>query len=424
MNATHSFVNASNSSELTASLRALCNQEADSAAFGAIHLSSPAEVESPGENLTPAMRQWVATHIAGQRRLAWGEVEARARSIRVEQIDGIVLEIEKDRIERNKFQRMADAVNAFTLRHRALTETIETLKRECQDIRQAEGGRDCKTTSLTFEAGILLPLILLPESFLNFGSIRLMPLVPSDFVALAITLFVGIAMGVAAHMLGIFSRRKRYYMHPTDKEKRATGYMTLAYGLTAFVLAIGVISVARYYYVVPRIQDAILRGMPVPSLPGSVASLLLGNMIALTVGAAVAFRLNDPNEQYQEKALELAKRRRQLDKWRARELTPVIEAAVESAARDLQIAQNRDKQMATATGYGALRKLVAETQAEDAAIIGHLESYRGELARAISVRNPRFHFRKLMPALDRAESSRDIDLNEFLQLDLRLWRQA
>src|ERR1700721_267107 len=110
--------------ELATALRMLCKEESESAGRGPIQLSSAAEVEAPGENLTPAMRQWVASHIAGLRRLAWGGLEGQARSIRVEDIDGIVMEIEQDRIERAKEQRRANAVETFTRKHKALVETV------------------------------------------------------------------------------------------------------------------------------------------------------------------------------------------------------------------------------------------------------------------------------------------------------------
>src|ERR1019366_1935623 len=98
--AAYSSLDIAANSEMASALQDLCRNEADSVAHGSIQLTSGADIDAPGPNLTPAMRQWVSTHITSVRRGAWGELAAKARSIQVKNIDGIVLEIEEDRIDR------------------------------------------------------------------------------------------------------------------------------------------------------------------------------------------------------------------------------------------------------------------------------------------------------------------------------------
>jgi hypothetical protein len=402
-------------------LAAMCETEAKSAAVGPIKLTSEADLDAGGPNLTETMRRWLAGDIEAKRRLAWSELAMAARGIRVRDVEGIVLEIEEDRIDAKKHKDIARIIDDFNGRYAQKIADVTRLKYEYEEQRQLENNRDVKMPSLWLEWIILLALMI-PESYLNYSAFVRAWYIKTGFVALAITILVGVALAWAAFLLGLFALRARYYLHPTDRDKRFRGIWLLIGGTALLTFGLGAVAVARYYVVLTMITDAVMSGTSPPSVAVSVGTLLFGNLIGFLMGAAVTFLMNDPNERYWEKAKSWKKIERELNAAREKEVLRPVKNLEEAAELDRVKMKSRNNQMETSLEFPQFRSRVAQVVAKDDQIRALLGDYKASLAEAILTANPKFTFVKHSPRLDRGVSEQRVSLAEFRQLELRLWR--
>lgn len=281
-----------------------------------------------------------------------------------------------------------------------------------------EGGREAKTPSKWLEFGLLIPVVMIPEAMLNFESFRRAPIIQSDFMALGATILVGFGIAAAAYCIGLFVRQFNYFAEPDSEQRQRSGWPLWSFGSTALLVSLGSVAVARYYYLLPRIQEAIVLGGPVPNVPVSIGSLLFGNLICFLVGAVITFFLNDPNPEYADAAetqSRLAKKITRLKRTRVDAKLDKINAATKNK---YDAAATKATQMSGRPGYNQLRERMDRLSAKDAEVLGTLQEYRIALVNA----NPHLQFDKHIQAADDSDPSKRLTAEKFCGEQLQLNR--
>jgi hypothetical protein len=405
--------------------RSLIERAPDEAMRSSVNLTATGDKGTLSQGLTPAMNQWLASQVSPSRMAALAELEAQSRAIKIaNNVDGFLYEIKHDKIERERAEKRLDLLDSFNRKNKNLLEEVGRLQGEHDDLRASEGGRDAKLPNKWIEFGVLIPLILLPESLLNFESFRRAPIIQSDAMAVGATILVGIGIAAAAYCIGLYIRQFHYFSRPDDRYQQVAGWPLYTWGSSALSVSLGSVAVARYYYLLPKIQEAIVLGGSVPNLPVSIGGLLFGNLICFLVGAILTFFLNDPNPVFAAKAESLQKARRRLGVKSRKELDGELDVIDARAKREREEARRRADQMMNRPGYGQLQERLGRLTAKDSEIIGALNAYRGELVRAIHARGGDVDFEWRDPTGDRADPVTRVKPEAFLGIPLDLSRSV
>lgn len=403
----------------------LLNQVSHEAARSSVNLTAEGDKGTLSQGLTPTMNQWLSSLISPTRMAALAELDAQARGIKIaNNVDGLLYEIRHDKIERERAEKRLDVLDGFNRKNKKLLEDVGTLQREHDDIRASEGGRDAKVPNKWIEFGVLIPLILLPESLLNFESFRRAPIIQSDAMAVGATILVGIGIAAAAYCIGLFIRQFHYFSRPDDMYQRVAGWPLYTWGSSALFVSLGSVAVARYYYLLPKIQEAIVLGGPVPNIPFSIGSLLFGNLICFLVGAILTFFLNDPNPVFAAKAEKLQQARARLGAKARQELDGRLDVIDARAKREREEARRRADQMVSKPGFSQLQERLGRVTAKDSEVIGVLNAYRVALVRALSDRREEVEFEWRDPTGDKADPVTRVKPEAFLGIPLDLSRSV
>jgi hypothetical protein len=403
--------------------QALLSRAAEEARQRHLTLTAAGEDGAMSPHLTPVMNEWVNTHVEMHRGQALGALEAQARNIRISaSAEGVLLEVEQDKAERHQAKRHLEVMEKFNRDHKKDLEQRAQLQGEYDLMRAELGGRDAKVPSKILEFGVLIPLIMIPESLLNFESFRRAPIIQSDAMALGATILVGIGIAAAAYCIGLFIRRFSYYNEPDNTERPRAGWPLYTWGTLALTISLGSVAAARYYYLLPRIQEAQLLGEAIPNIPMSIGSLLFGNLICFLVGAIFTFFLNDENPDYAHKAELLRKLDRKLKRLNRTQVTAALDQ-VDARTKQLKdIAKRRADQMNGKPGYSALRERMARVLTKDSEVIGLLQSYRTALVNEIKNSQSDFVFEVREPSADRSDPTTPVSVDRFAALTLKLYR--
>ena len=252
--------------------------------------------------VTSAMSSWLGAYISPLRQRAIAELESAARCVTIgKKTDGILLELEEHKLERDRVKRRSDIYSEFHDNFGDKIDERDRIDDEYQAMRVREGGRDAQVPNPWFEWGVLFPLVLVPESLLNFESFRRAPIISSDFMALGATILVGLGIAVAAHLIGAFVKQFAFYMRPDDEEQQGKGYRRLSLGCALLGTSLAAVATARYYYLLPLREQAIILGQTPPNVVTQTGSLLVGNIVVFLVAAAFTYLLHDSNPIYSEK---------------------------------------------------------------------------------------------------------------------------
>lgn len=371
--------------------------------------------------ITPAMAAWLTGYVAPTRQNAIGVVAAMARRITVgRNTEGILAEKEIDAAERHRAQRRNEIYNEYHDRNGELLKAVDIAEDEYDRLRVRENGRDAKVPNPLVEWGVLFPLILIPEALLNFESFRKAPIVASDAMALGITILVGLAIAVAAHLLGSFVKQFNFYMKPDDEKSKGEGLRKLTLGLVLLLAALASVASARYYYLVPMIEQADMIGGERPNMFASVGGSLIGNLVVFLLGAAFTFLLHDSNPLFTEKRVNLIKSRKQLDQIRRREIDQPLSDV------DLQLKRRKDeidvlvRQMEGAEGYAAMREVFSNIAAKDIEAAAALQAYKTRLVARLEEYGNQIVFSKNVLGQERGGDRVQVSVSEFAAAGVRL----
>lgn len=405
-------------SEHAPATQALAARAPQEAVNAQLHLTAAGDDGALSQGLTPAMNEWLMTRIAPVRGPALADLESQARGIKIAtNVDGVLVEAEQDRVERHKARRTQEIVGKFNRDHKQLLERCARLTDEYNRIR-AEEGRDAKVPNKWLEFGVLIPVVMIPEAMLNFESFRRAPIIQSDAMALGATILVGFGIAAAAYCVGLFIRQFNYFAQPDSGERQRSGWPLYTWGSSALLMSLGSVAVARYYYLLPRIQEAIVLGGPVPNIPVSIGSLLFGNLICFLVGAIITFFLNDPNPAYADAAENLNKVQAKVDRLIKRKISAQLDQVEHRAKLERETARRKHDQMTGRPGFSQLRERFDRLSAKDAEVVGALQAYRMALIQA----NPQIEFAQHVHSSDNADPTKYVSADAFSGMQLQLSR--
>lgn len=327
-------------------------------------------------NLTDAMDEWLQRAVMPLRAPALASLNAEAAAIKIDgRFSGVLLQSELDRIECKRQDGVQQELNRFNGRYHGLLNRARNAEQEYASMR-ANLARDAQTPNRLLELLIILA-ILLPEAWINLDSFRRAPMVQSDAMAWGLTIVVGAAIAIAAFQIGLFIRGLDYFLRPLGGRKMS-GVPLIGIGLILLAVGLAAVAYARYYYLLPIIEQKIALGEEVPNMVIFIGGLLLGNLLCFLLGAAVTFLLHDENPEYAKVARQhrtLDKKIEGLRKRLQRRLDPIeARAAVE---RDELV--RKERQMHNLSGYQKLQEHLAQFLAKDAEAVGILNNYRSRL---------------------------------------------
>jgi len=385
-----------------------------------ITLSSEGDEGAMAAGLTPAMRGWLQAQIMRKRTAAISEVQAMAGKVTVGKVPGILDRVELDEKKRHRARRRVEISGNFRATHSTLLNDYDEAKDEYQQMRFEEGGRDAKVPNHFLEWLVLLPLIMLPEAMLNFESFRRAPIIQSDFQALGATILVGIGIAIAAHYIGRFIRQFNFFMTPDNDHQNRLGWPMWTIGSFLLTVSLGVVGYARYYYLMPQIEQALMRGETPPSILLQTGSLLLGNVVVFLIGAAITFLLHDRNPDFSDKHRKLMELRKKVDAVRKKEVIDQLSALDTAYKQDSEKLKKQTAMMEKQPNYGAVQSAVNAIDAKDGEVLGALSTYKDALAERLRSTNPDFTFRQYYGGANDLVEAREVSIADFQAMPTQL----
>lgn len=338
------------------------------------------DLEQAPAGLTPNMSSWYGRFIAARRQAALNAARNRFESDQVRGVPSILIESEQDRVDHECARDKHRMLNEFYVNNAPLKAEADQLTQDYERMRAEQGGRKPRMVSpKLYAAG--LALVVLLELFVNFESFMSVPYITSPFLATGITGLVALAIGWAAHLHGSLLRQWDYYFGPHDNTLRLQGWRMLGIGSTLLLVALGAVLGARYFYILPRIEQAILLGSEPPSLLGSLSFMLAGNVIVYLVGAAWAYATHDEIPDYPTvKRRADAKRREYESKFR-RQTADEINRLEHKAAAEKEKLRRRATAQEVSPNHVTNRSLFQLIRNKDEEVAAVLKDYRARLAR-------------------------------------------
>ena len=387
---------------------------------GSLNLTGDGDAGALSANLTPEMSSWLGTHIAHRRQVALTDIEAVARRIRGGgNVEGVVHEIEEDKLRREYASRRADLRRQFYDRHRERIESLGRLQDDYDGMREAEGGRDAVVPSRLIEFGVPL-LVAIPEGFMNFASFA--ALTGLGIAGLGMTIVVGLGIGIAAWLAGRFLKAWQFYMRADDDDQQQRGIRMISLSSALLTVSLAVAGYARYRTVAEKALKQILLGLDPPNPVSSTALLLTGNLLVFFVGAAITYIIHDENPLFAARYAKLNEAQEKFDGIERRELTAKLEEASRGHKQKIDALHKRTRSMATQPDYAAVKEDMGRLESKDHEVIGLLQSYRGHLVCALEDRNPPFVFNATLAERQSGHGGSMIGLSDFAAQELRLYR--
>lgn len=406
-------------------VQALMSRAAQESQQREITITTEGDSNAPSEGLTQGMLTWYQNHVAFLRTTAISSTEDLASDITLGKgTPGQLERVKVDEAKRNLARRRAEILSRFRNENAKDIKELEDTEREHNHIRIAEGGRDAKVPNHLVEWGILLPLIMLPEALLNFESFRRAPIIQSDFQALGATIIVGIGIAIAAHLIGRFIRQFSFFMRSDDERSNRAGWPLWSIGIVLLTVALGVVAYARYQYLIPLAEQAIILGRAPPNIMAQTAGLLGGNLVVFLIGVGLTFMLHDPNPDFSDKARKLAKISNKVEGIRKSQVTSKLRDIERRFKEDTEAVQRVTQQMTNQPGFANLRSNVNAIEGKDRQVMGVLSAYKQALIDAISQRDQRFTFEKYYSTGDRTADSERVKLADYAAMNPQLlWSQ-
>lgn len=351
----------------------------------ALTITGDGEDGACAQGLTSAMLGWMQSHVIPKRSSAINEAEAIAKQITVGKgALGVLEPVEVDKQKRERAQRRSQVMAEFRNRNAQFVKDFEEVENEHGAMKFDEGGRDAKVPNRILEWGILLPLVMIPEAMLNYESFSRAPIIQTGFQALGVTIIVGIGIAIAAHMVGRYVRQFNYFMRPDDEYQNRAGWPLWSIGSLLLLVALGVVWYARYYYLLPQIEEAIILGQSPPNVYAQAASMLLGNIVVFVIGAALTFLLHDPNPEYSDKARKLNELKAKRKRIEKAEINNKLSAIEQAFKEKVEMARKKASQMSNMPQYASVRAAIGMIESKDAEVMGLLSEYKDALASRLS----------------------------------------
>ncbi|HEX8401562.1 MAG TPA: hypothetical protein VF628_07625 [Allosphingosinicella sp.] len=338
------------------------------------------DLDQAPAGLTPNMSSWYSRFIASRRHAAIAAARSRFEADSVRNVPSVLLECEVDQVRHKAARDKHRRLNEFYVNHAPLKAEAEQLTQDYELMRAEQGGRKPRMVSpLLYGAG--LTVVVLLELFVNFESFMSVPYISSPFLATGITGLVALAIGWAAHLHGTLLRQWDYFFGPHDRVLRLQGWRMLGIGTVLLLIALGAVLGARYFYILPRINNAILLGSEPPSLLGSLSFMIAGNVIVYLVGAAWAYVTHDEIPDYPSVKRRSDAKRAEYDRAFRRDVADEINRLDQKAAADVERLGKRAIAQEVSPNHVANRRLFQLVRNKDEEVAAILKDYRARLSR-------------------------------------------
>jgi len=372
--------------------------------------------------ITPNAKTWLKNKVETARENALSAVRRMASGLSLDGgASGFCPPLEADEKARDSAKRLKQETEEYENRNRTLLGQLRENDTRYRQMRN-EFGREAKVPSPWLEYGLLLPLVVLPESLLNFGAFRKAPMIDSDFMALGTTLLVAFGVAVAAHFIGLFFRQFNYSWRGDDDARKHDAIRQLMIGLVTLLVCLAVVGAARYYYVLPKIQQAIVLGTTPPNLFFSVASMLFGNLLCFLIGAACTFALHDKNPDYEDTARALRVQQKQADALRRKQLDPKVKEIARRQASDRSDIERKTRTMQAQPDYPGVVGELERILAKDREVESLMHDYASQLGSALEAKQPRFQF-SIKDYSGGTLSTRTLSISEYMNHPIQLLRK-
>jgi hypothetical protein len=361
------------------------------------------------------MSSWYSRFIASSRHAAIAAARSRFEADTVRGVPSVLLESEADQVNHHAAREKHRVLNEFFVNNMPLRTEADTLARDYEQMRAEQGGRKPRMVAPgLYWAG--LGVVVLLELFVNFESFMSVPYISSPFLATGITGLVALAIGWASHLHGTLLRQWDYFFGPHDKIRRLQGWRMLGIGSVLLAVALGAVLGARYFYILPKIDQALLTGMEPPTIIGSLSFMIAGNLIVYLVGVAWAYTTHDEIPDYPATARKAEKARKNFDKAFKRQVAEEIVRLEQKAASDLDKLRKRAIAQEVSPNHAANRRLYQMIRKKDEEVAAVLKDYRARLARA----HPKVRYRYPDREVSTQDPYVEISAGEWAAKDLPL----
>ena len=385
-----------------------------------IKLTGDGDRGAPSPNLTREMLSWLSASIGGKRQTALAAIEAAARQIRdVGNTEGIVAEIEEDRLKRDRHARETEETRAFYERRKDQIDKLNRLESEYNAQREDLGDRDAIVPPLLVEWGLPL-LVAVPEGFMNYGSF--VSLAGLGVAGLGLTIVAGVAIGVAAWLAGRFWKAWHFFMRADDDDQQKRGLRMIGLATVLLVVALGFVGYARYKTVAEKALEMAVLGLPPPNPALQTVLLLTGNLLVFFIGAAITYILHDEDPLFAERAAKLSKHRAGFESVKGRELDRKIAEIRRGFRQKYDLMMKRAERMRRSKDYDVVAEDMGKLKAKDQEVVGLLQSYRAQLVNEIEQRGATCTFTPSTQERQAGNATSTIDLNDFAAMELHLYR--
>ena len=369
--------------------------------------------------LTPEMHTWYRECIDHPRRNALAEIIAAFTRDRVRDVKGFLFEARREEaaLVRDR-QRHALSRKFFNDYHSEIEEYRDA-RRDLEVERSSQDHRKPIDVPLSQYAFGLL-VVWIAEAFLNFESFLQVPFIHSPFIALGTTILIGFSIAFSSHLHGTVLRQWDHYFGPEDRTRNWVGYRLLTFGGTLIAIPLVLVGGARYYFLIPQLEEAYMLGTAPPSIPISIAFMLLGNVIVYLVGVVWAFFCHDPSPEYPRKARAYKNAKARFDRLYKREVRDELHRAQQVFANQEKIVAAEDRHQREAPSYDTNRQNYGQFTAFDAKVTGALERYRGELVRKAQAAGRVLVFRLPDIDVETGDEFNTLTAEEYLGISLSL----
>lgn len=363
----------------------------DEAKLSRISLSD--HTNSTPADITQRMVAWYRTNVEGPRKAALGAIKGSATSGTKKAGAGIFLEQQLDTIEHTRIEAKRQIVTQHRERHQADYERLEGARTDLEtaqyqfETRRRENGRE--PTIVKWWYYVVLVLIGIVEVFINFDSFGSISYFTPAFAA-GTSIIIAFALALSSHCWGTLVRRFAVLFNPAEDDKdRLAVWTMMGLGSLTLSVVLGAVWWARESYFADRLLEIIALGGEEPDKLGIIGGSMLTNIVVWIVGVLWAYFLHDPDprfpkayEDMQKKDRVYTAQREALDK----ELQYAFMKKDAVATRDMKTAHTTENSLQNNPEHQLARRLFERVSAQDANVMGVLETYRSMLVSRVDER--------------------------------------
>ncbi len=351
--------------------------EREHAEGGRIELTD--QLRAVPSGLTPQMLGWYQAHVAPVRTAALQELKTAFQGDTLSKTAvgrGMLVPAEMAANDHDKVLGYHAVHTDFRRQEMGRIEARDTAAAEYQQARAYQNNRDAVVTPWWY--GVGLAVIVAMEMAVNFESVMQLPMVSSPFFATGLAILIGLAVGFAAHVHGTVLKQWHYWFNSFERTRIWQASRKLAIGGMLLAVSLGMIGWARYFYVQPLIQEALINGLEPPNVAFSIIFMTLSNVIVYGVGVIWAYFNHDADYDYPGKKIALDKAERELAA-----VTGLINRRLKDiddkhAMRRKQL-ETFDQQQRSGPRYAESSKALARFCAADKQIEAAMQRYKAAL---------------------------------------------